>query len=77
MIRTAPKRAVTLTVDPALYDEVKQSGANISALLNKALLDEQKRLQAARWTEENREGLEEMRRFFETHGRFSDEPGKL
>jgi len=64
-------------VDPALYDEVKQSGANISALLNKALLDEQKRLQAARWTEENREGLEEMRRFFETHGRFSDEPGKL
>lgn len=77
MIRTEPKRAVTLTVDPALYDEVKQSGANISALLNKALLDEQKRLQAARWTEKNREGLEEMRRFFETHGRFSDELGKL
>jgi len=42
-----------------------------------ALLEEQKRLQAARWTEESREGLEEMRRFFETHGRFSDEPGKL
>ncbi|EMK1731225.1 type II toxin-antitoxin system CcdA family antitoxin [Salmonella enterica] len=30
--------------------------------------DEQKR-----WLEENKEGLEEMRRFFETHGRFSDE----
>lgn len=77
MIRTEPKRAVTLTVDPALYEEVKQSGANISALLNKALLDEKKRLQAARWTEESRAGLEEMRSFFETHGRFSDEPGKL
>ena len=77
MIRTEPKRAVTLTVDPALYYEVKQSGANISALLNKALLDEQKRLQAARWTEESREGLEEMRCFFENHGRFSDKPGKL
>lgn len=77
MIRTAPKRAATLTVDRSLYDEVKQSGANISALLNKASLDEQKRLQAARWTEESREGLEEMRCFFETYGRFSDEPGKL
>jgi len=77
MTHTEPKRAVTLTVDLALYDEVKQSGANISALLNKALLVEQKRLQAARWTEESREGLEEMRCFFETYGRFSDEPGKL
>ncbi len=63
MTNTEPKRTVTLIVDPALYDEVKQSGANISALLNKALLEEQKRLQAARWTEESREGLEEMRRF--------------
>ena len=77
MTHTEPKRTVTLIVDPALYDEVKQSGANISALFNKALLVEQKRLQAARWTEENKEGLEEMRRFFETHGRFSDELGKL
>ncbi|WP_285111050.1 type II toxin-antitoxin system CcdA family antitoxin [Leclercia adecarboxylata] len=77
MTHTEPKRAVTLTVDLALYDEVKQSGANISALFNKALLVEQKRLQAARWTEESREGLEEMRRFFETHALFSDEPGKL
>lgn len=77
MTRTTPKRTVTLTVDPALYDEVKQSGANVSALLHKALAEEQKRLQAARWTEENKEGLEEMRQFFETHGRFSDELGKL
>ncbi|MDU1059500.1 MAG: type II toxin-antitoxin system CcdA family antitoxin [Leclercia adecarboxylata] len=77
MAHTEPKRTVTLSVDPALYDEVKLSGANISALFNKALLVEQKRLQAARWTEESREGLEEMRRFFETHGRFSNEPGKL
>lgn len=77
MNRTAPKRTVTLTVDPVLYDKVKQSGVNISGLLNDALVQEQKRQAAARWTEENREGLEEMRRFFETHGRFSDELGKL
>ncbi|QGW15511.1 MULTISPECIES: type II toxin-antitoxin system CcdA family antitoxin [Leclercia] len=48
MTHTEPKKTVTLIVDPALYDEVKQSGANISALLNKVLLAEQKRLQAAR-----------------------------
>lgn len=48
MTHTEPKKTVTLIVDPALYNEVKQSGANISALLNKVLLAEQKRLQAAR-----------------------------
>lgn len=33
---------------PDFYDEAKQSRAKISALLNKVLLAEQKRLQAAR-----------------------------
>ncbi|QGU13623.1 MULTISPECIES: type II toxin-antitoxin system CcdA family antitoxin [Leclercia] len=73
MTRTALKRAVTLTVDPALYDEVKQSGANMSAILNNALLEEQKRLQGERWKEENREGIQALNRFLEENGSFSDQ----
>jgi len=73
MTRAALKRAVTLTVDPALYDEVKQSGANMSAILNNALLEEQKRLQGERWKEENREGIQALNRFLEENGSFSDQ----
>jgi len=73
MTRAALKRAVTLTVDPALYDEVKQSGANMSAILNNALLEEQKRLQGERWKEENQEGIQALNRFLEENGSFSDQ----
>lgn len=72
-IQRTPKKTVTLTVDPDIYDHVRAAGVNISALLGLALENELRRIKAANWKSENREGLEDLNRFTEKHGLFSDQ----
>lgn len=72
MNRTIPKKAVTLSVDPSTYAQIRASGVNVSALLDRAMKEELKSQAAARWKEENREALEGLNRFSEKHGLFSD-----
>ncbi|MGP7361221.1 type II toxin-antitoxin system antitoxin CcdA, partial [Klebsiella pneumoniae] len=46
---------------------------NISALVNRAMQNEARRLRAERWQAENQEGMAEVARFIDMNGSFADE----
>ncbi|ELH8610906.1 TPA: type II toxin-antitoxin system CcdA family antitoxin [Enterobacter kobei] len=73
MASTALKQSVTLTVDREVYSKARQEKINVSALLTRTLENEIRRLEAQRWKEENREGIEALNRFIEENGSFADQ----
>ena len=62
------KKAVNVTIDPALAAEAKAAGLNVSGVLDAALRAELKTHREAKWREENREAIESSNRYFEEHG---------
>jgi antitoxin CcdA len=72
--RASPrKKAVNLSIDAALAAEAKEAGANMSALLEKALQLELHERRLQKWREENREAIEAYNRFVAQNGLLSDE----
>ena len=69
----APKRPINLSVNGDLLLQAKAAGINLSAVLEKALRDEVKRLRAETWLHENREAIQHYNQDLENHGNFSDE----
>jgi antitoxin CcdA len=63
-----PKRAVNLSIDVELLDAAKAAGTNLSALLERALLDALKEQRWQKWREENRKSTESMNRYIEKNG---------
>lgn len=47
------KRATNLSIDPALLDEARSLGINLSATFEASLRDAVRRKKAAQWLEEN------------------------
>ncbi|KQN53751.1 MULTISPECIES: type II toxin-antitoxin system CcdA family antitoxin [unclassified Erwinia] len=66
------KKTVSVTLDPALYDEARRAGINLSATLATALLSELRATAARRWQQENQQGLDELNRITEENGLLSD-----
>nr|ASU05143.1 Antitoxin protein CcdA [Klebsiella pneumoniae]QGF02586.1 CcdA protein (antitoxin to CcdB) [Klebsiella pneumoniae]QHW08896.1 type II toxin-antitoxin system antitoxin CcdA [Klebsiella pneumoniae] len=67
------KQRITVTIDSDSYQLLKSADVNISALVNRAMQNEARRLRAERWQAENQEGMAEVARFIEMNGSFADE----
>ena len=67
------KQRITVTIDSDSYQLLKSADVNISALVNRAMQNEARRLRAERWQAENKEGMAEVARFIDMNGSFADE----
>ena len=67
------KQRITVTIDSDSYQLLKSADVNISALVNRAMQNEARRLRSERWQTENQEGMAEVARFIEMNGSFADE----
>ena len=67
------KQRITVTIDSDSYQLLKSADVNISALVNRAMQNEARRLRSERWQAENQEWMAEVARFIEMNGSFADE----
>ncbi|MCY3153684.1 type II toxin-antitoxin system antitoxin CcdA, partial [Acinetobacter baumannii] len=56
------KQRITVTIDSDSYQLLKSADVNISALVNRAMQNEARRLRSERWKAENQEGMAEVAR---------------
>jgi len=67
-----PRRAVNLSVDANLLNEAREYHLNLSATLERALVEQLRQLRAERWLAENKDGIAAYNELIEQHGAFSD-----
>ncbi len=67
------KKTVSVTLDPALLQQAREAGINLSAVLTAALQQEISASGAERWKQENRAGLQELNRITDEQGLLSDD----
>lgn len=70
--RTVAKKATNVSIRTDLLDAARESKINLSATLERALIEELRSVQRERWREENREAIAAHNEFVEKHGVFSD-----
>jgi antitoxin CcdA len=70
--RTAAKRAANVSVRRDLLDAARAANINLSATLERALLDALKDAQREQWKNDNREAIAAHNDFMTEHGVFSD-----
>jgi antitoxin CcdA len=71
--KTIAKRAANVSVRGDLLAEAREAGVNLSATLERALVEEIANLKRERWREDNREAIEAYNDYVEGHGTFSDD----
>ncbi|EBG1722144.1 type II toxin-antitoxin system antitoxin CcdA [Salmonella enterica] len=67
------RQRITVTVDSDSYQLLRAYDVNISGLVSTTMQNEARRLRTECWQAENREGMDEVARFIESHGSFADE----
>ncbi|EBG8060669.1 antitoxin [Salmonella enterica subsp. enterica] len=67
------KKTVSVTLEPALLQQARDAGINLSAVLTAALKEEISATGVERWKAENRAGLQEFNRITDEHGLLSDD----
>jgi antitoxin CcdA len=67
------KKTVSVTLEPALLQEARNAGLNLSALLADSLKKELRLLETQAWQRENRSGIQELNRITDEHGLLSDD----
>ncbi|QWT40335.1 type II toxin-antitoxin system CcdA family antitoxin [Dickeya dadantii] len=67
------KKTVSVTLEPALLQQAREAGINLSATLAEALKREIRASEAEQWQRENRAGLQELNRITDEHGLLSDD----
>jgi antitoxin CcdA len=70
--RAAAKRATNVSIRGDLLDAAREAGVNLSATLERGLMEELASVRSARWREENREAIAAYNEYVEEHGAFSD-----
>jgi antitoxin CcdA len=70
--RSAPKRATNVSVRTDLLEAAREAGVNLSATLERALIEELASVRRARWLEENREAIAAYNEHVDENGAFSD-----
>ena len=66
------KRPVNVTIRTDLIDEARILGTNISAVVERALIDEHTRKRREQWRGKNREAIEEANDELAANGLWSD-----
>jgi antitoxin CcdA len=69
---TAAKRAANVSVRRDLLDAARAANINLSATLERALLEALKSAQREQWRNDNREAIAAHNDFMTEHGVFSD-----
>lgn len=72
MQRSSPKRAANVSVRRDLLEAARAAGVNLSATLERALIEELSELQRQRWREENREAIAAYNEHVAKNGTYSD-----
>ncbi|AVZ00376.1 acetoacetyl-CoA synthase (plasmid) [Lelliottia sp. WB101] len=75
-LSTAKKRT-NVTINAGLFDEAKESGINLSALLEAALQEKLKQSRRERYLKENQAAFASHNAFIEKAGLFSDDEGVI
>ncbi|HXS26625.1 MAG TPA: type II toxin-antitoxin system CcdA family antitoxin [Steroidobacteraceae bacterium] len=70
--RSVAKKATNVSIRTDLLESARQAKLNLSATLERALIEELRRVQRERWREENKEAIVAHNEFVEKHGVFSD-----
>ena len=68
----SPRRAVNLSVDANLLDEARAFHLNLSATLERALVEQLRQSRAERWLVENKDGIAAYNALVDQHGAFAD-----
>lgn len=71
------KKSVNVSIDAGLAAEAKESGTNMSAVLERALLEELRESREQKWKAENKEANEAYNRFIRKNGLLSDSGRKF
>ena len=69
----APKRAANLSVDSDLLEAARDSGVNLSAALEEALVDKLSAKRREMWVRGNKDAISAYNAFVDEHGVFSEE----
>jgi antitoxin CcdA len=67
-----PRRTVSLRVDANVLREAREYELNLSATLERALVEQLRQLRAERWLAENKDGIAAYSALAEQHGAFAD-----
>lgn len=68
----APRKPANLTVNADLLDRARALNINLSATLERALVDELRQRHSARWLEENRSAIDAYNEEVQRSGVFSE-----
>ena len=67
-----PKRATNVSVRSDLLAAAREAGVNLSATLERALMEELAEAKRKKWRQENRDAITAYNEYVEKHGMFSD-----
>ena len=70
---TAPKKPTNLSVNSDLLLRTRNMDINLSATLEKALINELRKAEAERWATDNEKAIKKYNEFVEENGCFGDE----
>ena len=70
--RKAPKQATNLSVNSDLLNAARESGVNLSAVLEEALAEKVAAARREKWIRENAEAIEKYNDLVTEYGVFSD-----
>jgi len=70
---TAPKKPTNLSVNSDLLLRTRNMDINLSATLEKALINELRKAEAERWATDNEKAINKYNEFVEENGCFGDE----
>jgi antitoxin CcdA len=66
------KRATNVSVRSDLLAAAREAGVNLSATLERALMEELAEAKRKKWRQENRDAITAYNEYVEKHGTFSD-----
>jgi antitoxin CcdA len=67
------KRATNVSIRSDLLAAAREAGVNLSATLERALMQELAEVKRKQWREENRDAIAAYNEYVEEHGTFSDD----
>lgn len=68
----APKKAANLSINADLLSKAREHDINLSATLERALVESLKRKRRERWLSENKGAIDAYNEHVEKHGAFGD-----
>lgn len=70
--QTVTKRATNVSVRSDLLEAAREAGVNLSATLERALMEELAEARRKKWRQENRDAIAAYNEYVEKQGMFSD-----